>query len=279
VMRMVSGGIKRQLLHQAVVFATLIVADLPYAEIASGQDVREEAMRKSCGLAETTSPRAQVLSAYSGALALSAATWGAPLVTMYALRYDDAVGTNAKAAPNTIWRMEDISTPELSQTAGYVSPNVNTLYGFGFLDLAAQPVILTVPDSNGRYSMVEIVDFWTNAFAYAGGVETGYKGGKFALVGPGWKGRLPPDVKRIDAPTRWVLIQPRVHVTGRHDCRRPRPFSTPSPSRVLQKRAAGKRPRRRPIITPRRSSAMQSSPSARSPSRTRFSFGKFSPRL
>ena len=191
------------MLHQALVFATLIVA--------------EEAMRKSSGLAETASAQAKALSAYSGALALCAATWGAPLVTMYALRYHDAVGPNAKAAPNTIWRMEDISTPELSQTAGYVSPNVNTLYGFGFLDLAAQPIILTVPDSNGRYYMVEIVDFWTNAFAYAGGVETGYKGGKFALVGPGWKGRLPPDVKRIDAPTRWVLIQPRVHVTGRHD--------------------------------------------------------------
>ena len=171
-MRIVSGGIRRQLLHQAVVFATLIEADLPYAEIASGQDIREEAMRKSSGLAETASARAKVLLAYSGALALSAATWGAPLVTMYALRYHDAVGPNAKAAPNTIWRMEDISTPELSQTAGYVSPNVNTLYGFGFLDLAAQPVILTVPDSNGRYYMVEIVDFWTNAFAYAGGVET-----------------------------------------------------------------------------------------------------------
>jgi hypothetical protein len=113
--------------------------------------------------------------------------------------------------------MEDISTPELSQAAGYVTPNVNTLYGFGFLDLAAQPIILTVPDSNGRYYMVEIVDFWTNAFVYVGGGATGYKGGKFALVGPGWKGWLPPDVKRIDAPTRWVLIQPPVHVAGRDD--------------------------------------------------------------
>ena len=61
-MRMVSGGIKRQLLHQALVFATLIVADLPYAEIASGQDVREEAMRKSSGLAETASAQAKALS-------------------------------------------------------------------------------------------------------------------------------------------------------------------------------------------------------------------------
>jgi hypothetical protein len=49
--------------------------------------------------------------------------------------------------------MEDISAPELSQEAGYVTPNVNTLYGFGFLDLAAGPIILSVPNSHGRYYM------------------------------------------------------------------------------------------------------------------------------
>jgi len=104
------------------------------------------------------SPPEKVLSANFEALALRAAIWGAPLVTMYALRYHDAVGPDAKAPPNAIWRMQDISTPELAQAAGHVTPNVNTLYGFGFLDLAAEPVILNVPDSHGRYYMVEIVE-------------------------------------------------------------------------------------------------------------------------
>jgi hypothetical protein len=145
-------------------------------------------------------------------LALQAATWGGPLVTMYDLRHNDAVGPKAKAHPNSIWRMEDVSTPELSKQAGYVTPNVNVIYGFGFMDLRQQPIILEAPDSNGRYYMVEIVDMWTNAFAYVGGKTTGYKGGRFALVGPGWKGSLPAGVRRIDCPTPWVLIQPRVHV-------------------------------------------------------------------
>jgi hypothetical protein len=139
------------------------------------------------------------LKTWSYSLALQAATYGAPLVTMYALRDHDAVGARSKAKPNSVWRMEDISTPELSKEAGYVTPNVNVVYGFGFLDLRREPIVVKAPDSNGLYYMVEICDMWTNAFAYIGGKATGYKGGTFALVGPGWKGELPADVTRIDS--------------------------------------------------------------------------------
>ena len=150
-------------------------------------------------------------------LAVQGATYCAPLVAMYNLRSTVAFGPKPKAKPNEIWRLEDISTPKLSAESGYVSPNVNVIYGFGFADLGAEPVILSAPDSGGRYYMIEIVDMWTNAFAYPAGGPSGYKGGKFALVGPGWKGTLPADVKRIDAPTRWVELQPRVYVKAEAD--------------------------------------------------------------
>ncbi len=162
--------------------------------------------------ADLISTQMENMDEWTRSLALQAAAWGAPLVTMHALRHNDAVGPSAKSKPNTIWNMDDISTPELSKKAGYVTPNVNVIYGFGFMDLRNEPIILEAPDSNNRYYMVEIVDMWTNAFAYVGGVSTGYKGGKFALVGPQWKGELPSDVQRIDCPTPWVLLQPRVHI-------------------------------------------------------------------
>ncbi len=159
-----------------------------------------------------TAPQVKAWQEWTYTLAMQAATWGSPLVTMYALRHHDALGQQAKARPNTIWRMEDISTPELSKQAGYVTPNVNVIYGFGFMDLRQEPIILEVPDSNNRYYMVEVVDMWTNAFAYIGGKSTGYQGGKFALVGPEWKGELPADVQPINCPTPWILLQPRVHL-------------------------------------------------------------------
>jgi DNA sulfur modification protein DndE len=183
------------------------LANAGVAGLASAQNT-------PAGAGEPKLPQENIdaLKQWSHAHALAAASWGAPLVTMYALRYNDAVGPKAKAAPNSLWRMENISTPELSQEAGYVTPNVNVIYGFGFLDLRREPVVLSVPDSHDRYYMIEIVDMWTNAFAYIGGKATGYQGGRYALVGPGWSGELPPGVKRIDCPTPWVLLQPRVHV-------------------------------------------------------------------
>jgi DNA sulfur modification protein DndE len=150
-------------------------------------------------------------------LAVQAATYAAPLVAMYNLRDTVAVGPHPKAKPGTLWRLEDITTPKLAAESGYVSPNVDVVYGFGFADLGVEPVILTAPDSGDRYYMIEVVDMYTNAFAYPAGGASGYKGGKFAFVAPGWKGTLPEGVTRIDAPTRWIEFQPRVNVKSEAD--------------------------------------------------------------
>jgi DNA sulfur modification protein DndE len=154
---------------------------------------------------------------YSYSLALQAAVWGIAPTTFYAWRYNDAVGPKPKAAPGEIWRMSDISTPKLSEEAGYVTPNVNTVYGFGFMDLGPEPIILMLPNSHDRYYMVEVLDAYTNAFAYPAGADSGYNGGTFALIAPGWKGTLPAGIRRIDSPTRWVVLQPRVHIKNPQD--------------------------------------------------------------
>jgi hypothetical protein len=150
-------------------------------------------------------------------LALQAATYAVPIVAMYNLRDATSVGPSAKAQPNEIWRVSEIADPEVAEQLGYVTPNVNVIYGFGFMDLAQQPIVLKAPDSRDRYYMIQICDMWTNSFAYVGGPETGYEGGAYALVGPGWQGELPDGVKRIDCPTRWIELQPRVHVKNAAD--------------------------------------------------------------
>src|SRR5271157_251695 len=87
----------------------------------------------------------KAIQGWTGSLAVQAATYGAPLVAMYNLRSTVAVGPKPKALPGQIWRMENISTPKLAAESGYVSPNLDVIYGFGFVDLAAAPLIRNAP--------------------------------------------------------------------------------------------------------------------------------------
>src|SRR5580693_10314872 len=68
-------------------------------------------------------------------LALQAASYAVPIVAMYNLRQTTSVGPHAKVPPNEIWRIDEIASPTIAEQAGYVTPNVNVIYGFGFMDL------------------------------------------------------------------------------------------------------------------------------------------------
>src|SRR5580693_3492293 len=110
--------------------------------------------------AQFTPAQAKALADWTYSLAIQAATWGSPAVIMYTLRYNDAVGPKVKAAPNSLWRIQDVATPAIAEQEGYVLPNCSVLYGFGFLDLRQEPVIMTMPDSGGIYYMIETVSMW-----------------------------------------------------------------------------------------------------------------------
>jgi hypothetical protein len=42
-----------------------------------------------------------------------------------------------------------------------------------------------VPDTAGRYYVMQFMDFYTNNFAYVGKRTTGTAAGSYAVVGPG----------------------------------------------------------------------------------------------
>ena len=63
-----------------------------------------------------------------------------------------------------------------------IGPNVDTLYGFGWLDLSHEPQILHVPDTAGRYYSIQLIDTYANTFTYVGRRVTGTKEGEFAIA-------------------------------------------------------------------------------------------------
>lgn len=100
---------------------------------------------------------------------------------------------------------------------GATHPNFDTLYSVGWLDLTREPVIISVPDTRGRYYLLQLLDMWMDTFAGVGKRTTGTGAGNFAVVGPGWQGVLPQGVQRINAPTPFIWVIGRTPTDGPQD--------------------------------------------------------------
>ena len=88
-----------------------------------------------------------------------------------------------------------------------VRPNADTLYSTVWLDLSKEPMLMRVPDTAGRYYLMQLMDAWTETISVPGKRTTGTGEGWFAIVGPGWTGKLPANATRINCPTNmaWII--------------------------------------------------------------------------
>src|SRR5947208_11705126 len=124
--------------------------------------------------------------------------YGLPIVMNYGVMYEYAVDRNSgqfKAPFNQIKNEPNVFT--YTDTA-IVTPNSDTPYSFAWMDLRAEPIVLSVPAVDPkRYYSVMLCDGNTYNYGYIGTRATGSEPGDYMVVGPDWKGATPPGIKKV----------------------------------------------------------------------------------
>ncbi|MCB1931298.1 MAG: DUF1254 domain-containing protein [Candidatus Accumulibacter sp.] len=124
--------------------------------------------------------------------------YGLPIVMNYAVMYEYAVDKDSgqfKAPFNEIKNEARVFT---YKDTAIVTPNSDTPYSFLWMDLRAEPMVITVPSiEKDRYFSVQLEDGNTFNFGYISSRSTGNGGGSYMVVGPEWKGEKPAGIKEV----------------------------------------------------------------------------------
>ena len=151
------------------------------------------------GSAMLTAVRAaDITPAETKAIAEEGFIYGLPIVMNYGVMYEYVIDKNSsqyKAPFNKLYNMRRVATPE---DTAIVTPNSDTPYSIGFMDLGAEPVVISVPAiDKSRYYSVQLCDGNTFNYGYIGTRTTGAEAGDYMVAGPDWKGETPPGIKKV----------------------------------------------------------------------------------
>src|SRR5712691_7082603 len=132
------------------------------------------------------------------AIAEEAFIYGLPIVMNYAVMNEFCVDKNSgqyKAPFNQINNEARVFTYE---DTAVVTPNSDTPYSMLWLDLRAEPMVISVPAvEKERYYSVQLTDGNTYNYGYIGSRATGSDAGDYLVVGPDWKGEMPAGIKKV----------------------------------------------------------------------------------
>jgi hypothetical protein len=146
-------------------------------------------------------------------IAIEAYLFAYPLVIAELTRRGSVAGPGG-APMNQFLHLREFPDENFTQV---VRPNADTLYSVMWFDVSKEPISIRVPDSGGRYYLLQMLDLWSDVFAAPGSRTTGDKAQLIVLAGAGWIGDLPPGAMLIHSPTTTGFIIGRTQTNGKAD--------------------------------------------------------------
>ena len=90
------------------------------------------------------------------------------------------------------------------------SPMRDAVYSLAWLDVSREPVVIHAPDSGARYVSIQLAEFYSDLFGYAGPSVNGGRAQTALVVGPAWEGETPAgaDLAAAQAVQQGVWAKP-----------------------------------------------------------------------
>ena len=153
-----------------------------------------------------------------GEVAVGAYLYAYPLISMEMTR---RLGTNvadtrqfSKAPMNQFANLPAFPDATFTDIA---RPNADTLYSLMWFDVSKEPLLISVPNSEGRYYLLPMLDMWTDVFQSTGSRTTGTSAQLLAIAEPRWEGQLPAEATLIRSPTARGWVIGRTQTNGKAD--------------------------------------------------------------
>ncbi|MDM0115504.1 DUF1254 domain-containing protein [Variovorax sp. J22R133] len=153
------------------------------------------------------------------AIAKEAYIYAFPMLENYNTMYKQLANPAGKEYTGGFGKFRHYSEAYTPENHDVVTPNNDTPYSWAWLDLRAEPWVVSVPAVPGdRYYVQQWVDLFTYNFAYVGSRTTGNGLGNFLIVGPNWKGAMPAGINQVfRSETDIVMTLTRVALDGPAD--------------------------------------------------------------
>jgi hypothetical protein len=124
--------------------------------------------------------------------------FGLPIVMNYGTMYEYAVDRSSAEFKAPFNELKNEARVYTYRDTAIITPNSDTPYSFAWLDLRAEPIVVSVPAvDKSRYYVVQLVDGSTYNYGYIGSRATGNEAGDYMVVGPEWQGETPPGIKKV----------------------------------------------------------------------------------
>ena len=124
--------------------------------------------------------------------------YGLPTVMSYTVMYEYCVDKDSGQYKGPFNQVHNEARVFTYKDTAVITPNSDTPYSMLFVDLRAEPVVLSVPAvEKERYYSVMLCDGNTFNYGYIGSRATGNEAGDYLVVGPEWKGDTPAGVKKV----------------------------------------------------------------------------------